>query len=154
VTTTTYNEQNELVQVVGPATDLQLVYDGQGDRLRSYEQAVASPVIANDAQDLVGAPGNRVNTGDQPLPNGLPDLVNDGTQDYLYLQPCGCAESGFVVDFVATDAPPDHVRVITACRTAIVESRAAAGREAELENVWMIGHLMHAQAAIERPALL
>jgi hypothetical protein len=86
-TVSTYSHQNELVQVVGPSTDLQLVYDGQGDRLRSDEQMVPTPVIVNDVQDLVGAPGNRVNTGDQPPPDGLSDLVNDGTQDYLYLQP-------------------------------------------------------------------
>jgi RHS repeat-associated protein len=72
VTTNTYNQQNELVQVVGPTNDLSLVYDGQGERLRSYEQAVPSPVIVNDTQDLVG---------------GLSSLASDGTQDYLYLQP-------------------------------------------------------------------
>ncbi len=71
-TVSTYDDQKQLVQVQGPNTDLQLVYDGQGDRLRNYEQAVPSPVIANDTQDLVG---------------GLSDLVNDGRQDYLYLQP-------------------------------------------------------------------
>jgi hypothetical protein len=86
-TVSTYNQQNQLIQVQGPTTDLQLVYDGQGDRLRSYEQLVPTPVIVNDVQDLVGAPGNRVNTGEQPLPDGLSDLVSDGTQDYLYLQP-------------------------------------------------------------------
>jgi RHS repeat-associated protein len=72
-TVSTYNEQNQLVQVQGPNTDLQLVYDGQGDRLRSYEQQVAgTPVIVNDTQDPVG---------------GLSDLASDGTQDYLYAQP-------------------------------------------------------------------
>ncbi len=86
-TVSTYNQQNQLIQVQGPTTDLQLVYDGQGDRLRSYEQLVPTPVIVNEVQDLVGAPGNRANTGAQPLPDGLSDLVNDGTQDYLYLQP-------------------------------------------------------------------
>ncbi len=86
-TVSTYNLQNQLVQVQGPTTDLQLVYDGQGDRLRSYEQLVPTPVIVNEVQDLVGAPGNRVNTGAQPLPDGLSDLASDGTQDYLYLQP-------------------------------------------------------------------
>ncbi len=86
-TVNTYNLQNQLIQVQGPTTDLQLVYDGQGDRLRSYEQLVPTPVIVNEVQDLVGAPGNRVNTGAQPLPDGLSDLASDGTQDYLYLQP-------------------------------------------------------------------
>ncbi len=86
-TVSTYNLQNQLIQVQGPTTDLQLVYDGQGDRLRSYEQLVPTPVIVNEVQDLVGAPGNRVNTGAQPLPDGLSDLASDGTQDYLYLQP-------------------------------------------------------------------
>ncbi len=87
-TVSTYNQQNQLIQVQGPTTDLQLVYDGQGDRLRSYEQqASGTPVIVNDVQDLVGAPGNWVNTGAQPLPDGLSDLASDGTQDYLYLQP-------------------------------------------------------------------
>jgi YD repeat-containing protein len=54
-TVNTYNQQNQLVQVQGPNTDLQLVYDGQGDRLRSYEQLVPTPVIVNDVQDLVSA---------------------------------------------------------------------------------------------------
>jgi YD repeat-containing protein len=49
----TYNQQNQLIQVQGPNTDLQLVYDGQGDRPRSYEQMVPTPVIMNDVQDLV-----------------------------------------------------------------------------------------------------
>jgi hypothetical protein len=44
-------------------------------------------VLVNDAQDLVGAIGNWVNTGAQPLPAGLSDLVSDGTQDYVYLDP-------------------------------------------------------------------
>ena len=42
VQTTTFNQQNQLVGVTGPTTDLSLVLDGQGDRLRSYEQATPS----------------------------------------------------------------------------------------------------------------
>jgi RHS repeat-associated protein len=65
-------QQNELLQVAGPSTSPQPADDGQGDRLRSEEQAAPSPVVVNDAQDLVG---------------GLSSLTSDGSQDYFYLQP-------------------------------------------------------------------
>ena len=39
VVTNTYNLQNQLVHVSGPTTTVSYVYDGQGDRLRSYEQS-------------------------------------------------------------------------------------------------------------------
>ncbi len=47
-------------------------YDGQGDRLRSYEQGTPTWTLRNDAQDLVG---------------GLASLVSDGQADYTYLNP-------------------------------------------------------------------
>src|SRR5690242_9184284 len=49
-----------------------LVYDGQGDRLRSYDTYPSTPVLHNEAQDLAA---------------GLSSMVWDGQADYAYLTP-------------------------------------------------------------------
>ena len=71
-TANTFNAQDQLVRQQGPGTDLALVYDGQGDRLRSVEASGPLPVRRDEARDLVG---------------GLSGLVSDGQADYAYLAP-------------------------------------------------------------------
>ena len=68
----TLNDLNQLTHITGPGTNLTLLYDGQGDRLRSYERGTATWTLRNEAQDLAG---------------GLSALVSDGTADYAYLSP-------------------------------------------------------------------
>ena len=70
--TNTFNAQDQLVRQRGPGTDLSLVYDGQGDRLRSVEAGGPLPVRRDEARDLVG---------------GLSSLAGDGQADYAYLAP-------------------------------------------------------------------
>ena len=67
-----FNDLNQLTHIVGPGTNLTLLYDGQGDRLRSYERGTPTWTLRNEAQDLAG---------------GLSALVSDGTADYAYLAP-------------------------------------------------------------------
>ena len=71
-TSNTFNDLNQLTRIVGPGTNLTLLYDGQGDRLRSYERGTPTWTLRNEAQDLAG---------------GLSALVSDGTADYAYLSP-------------------------------------------------------------------
>ena len=68
----TFNDLNQLTHISGPGTNLTLLYDGQGDRLRSYERGTPTWTLRNEAQDLAG---------------GLSALVSDGTADYAYLSP-------------------------------------------------------------------
>ncbi len=70
--TNTYDLQNRLIQVVGPSSNLTFVYDGQGDRLRSYDASSGTPTLSNYAQDLEA---------------GMSDLVSDDSADYAYLDP-------------------------------------------------------------------
>ncbi len=58
--------------MVGPSSNLTFVYDGQGDRLRSYDASSGTPTLSNYAQDLEA---------------GMSDLVSDGSADYAYLNP-------------------------------------------------------------------
>ena len=62
-TANTFNAQDQLVRQRGPGTDLALVYDGQGDRLRSIEAGGPLPVRRDEARDLAGGrseqPGRR-----------------------------------------------------------------------------------------------
>ena len=71
-TSNTFNDLNQLTRIVSPGTNLTLLYDGQGDRLRSYERGTPTWALRNEAQDLAG---------------GLSALVWDGTADYAYLSP-------------------------------------------------------------------
>ena len=71
-TSNTFNDLNQLTHITGPGTNLTLLYDGQGDRLRSYERGTPTWTLRNEAQDLAG---------------GLSALVSDGTADYAYLSP-------------------------------------------------------------------
>ena len=52
----TFNDLNQLTRIVGPGTNLTLLYDGQGDRLRSYERGTPTWTLRNEAQDLAGGP--------------------------------------------------------------------------------------------------
>ena len=53
-TSNTFNDLNQLTRIVGPGTNLTLLYDGQGDRLRSYERGTPTWTLRNEAQDLAG----------------------------------------------------------------------------------------------------
>jgi YD repeat-containing protein len=84
--TNTYNDLGQLTTVVGPGTNVSYVYDGQGDRLRSYEQGTSTWAPHNHVQDLAG---------------GLSDLVSDGTNEMEHRQrypPNGAALSRRVID--------------------------------------------------------
>jgi len=103
--TDTFNALNQLTHVSGPSTNLSVVPDAQGDRLRSYEQATPLWTLANDTQDLAafdggaalantnaglpssatGAATGAVGTGSTTT--GLSTLVSDGTNDDAYLTP-------------------------------------------------------------------
>jgi len=72
VTVSSYNDLGQLTGVTGPGTNLSLVNDGQGDRLRSYEQGTPTWQVRSQAQDLVG---------------GLSSVASDGQADYAYLDP-------------------------------------------------------------------
>ena len=68
----TFNDLNQLTHITGPGTNLTLLYDGQGDRLRRYERGTPTWTLRDEAQDLA---------------SGLSALVSDGTADYAYLSP-------------------------------------------------------------------
>ena len=72
VTTNTFNDLKQLTGVTNSNTNERFVYDGQGDRLQSIEQAGPVPIVHNNAQDTV---------------RGLSALASDGQTDYSYLQP-------------------------------------------------------------------
>lgn len=78
--TNTYNDLGQLTTLVGPGANVSYVYDGQGDRLRSYEQGTTIWTLHNDLQDLAGS-----------LSDLVSDLVSDGTADYTYLDPANGA---------------------------------------------------------------
>ncbi len=61
-----------LTTVTGPGTNASYVDDGQGDRLRGYEQGGSTWTLITDVQDLAG---------------GLADLVSDSSAEYTYLAP-------------------------------------------------------------------
>ena len=54
----------------GPATNESFVYDGQGDRLRAYDQSSANYQLHTLVQDL--------------RPGGMSGLLSDGAADYAY----------------------------------------------------------------------
>jgi len=72
VTTNAFNDLKQLTGVTNSNTNERFVYDGQGDRLQSIEQAGPVPIVHNNAQDTV---------------RGLSALASDGQTDYSYLQP-------------------------------------------------------------------
>ena len=70
VTTNTFNWLSQLTHVSGPATSETFVYDGQGDRLRAYDQSTANYQLHTLTQDL--------------RPGGMSGLLSDGAADYGY----------------------------------------------------------------------
>jgi len=56
-TINSYNDLEQLTTVTGPTTNLSLVNDGQGDRLRSYEQGTPVWQVRSQAQNLISPSG-------------------------------------------------------------------------------------------------
>jgi RHS repeat-associated protein len=102
-TTTTFNALDQLTHIAGPATNLSVVPDGQGDRLRSYEQGTPQWAVANDAEDLAAFDGGAAlastdapgasNADAGASGSGLSSLASSTTAssptgvDYIYLNP-------------------------------------------------------------------